>query len=52
MREYNSFKYIYPPRPEHKLSSDVLPKFDTGEFGKEAKTIYQNSMLSLGQEIN
>jgi len=27
-------------------------EFETGEFGKEAQTIYQNSLLRLGQEIN
>ena len=29
---YNTFNYLYPPRPEHKTPPSELPKFDTGEY--------------------
>lgn len=30
--KYDSFKYLYPPRPEHKIPQAELPKYDNGEF--------------------
>lgn len=29
---YNSFKYLFPPRPEFKIPSADLSKFDTGQY--------------------
>ena len=30
--KYNRFKYIYPPRPEHKIHPKSLCKFENGDF--------------------
>lgn len=29
---YNKFMYLYPPRPEHKTTSDTLDTYDNGEY--------------------
>ena len=37
MKPYNSYSYIYPPRPEYKILPDSLDKYDTGEYIAQAK---------------
>lgn len=32
MIPYKEYKYLYPPRPEHKISSDTIGKYDNGEY--------------------
>ena len=32
MRKYDKYSYIFPPRPEHKISSDSLVTYDTNEY--------------------
>lgn len=34
---YNTYKYLYPPRPEHKISLPEIGKYDTGEFLAQPK---------------
>ncbi len=35
--KYDKFKYIYPPRPEHKTSPDKLDTYDNGEYIAQPK---------------
>jgi len=37
MSSYNNFKYIYPPRPENKISIDYLNRFDNNEYIAQPK---------------
>jgi len=32
MKKYENFKYIFPPRPELKISPDILGKYDCGVY--------------------
>lgn len=36
-RPYKAGTYIYPPRPEYKISAESLSKYDTGEYIAEPK---------------
>lgn len=42
-----NFVYIFPPRPEHKISVDSLIKYDTGEYKAETKLNGSNCSLYL-----
>lgn len=42
---YNDFRYIYPPRPEQKISSDELNKYDNGDWIAQPKS--NGSMCEL-----
>lgn len=37
MIPYNSFRYIYPPRPENALPADSLKRYDNGEYIAQPK---------------
>lgn len=41
------FSYIFPPRPEHKISSASLDQYDTGEYNAEPKLNGSNLSLYL-----
>jgi hypothetical protein len=43
----NSFNYIFPPRPEHKINPNSLGKYDNGEFSAEPKLNGSNLTLYL-----
>ena len=36
-RPYNRFKYLFPPRPENKISIDYLNDFDNGQYLAQPK---------------
>ncbi|NPV12930.1 MAG: hypothetical protein HPY57_14255 [Ignavibacteria bacterium] len=42
-------QYIYPPRPEHKISSTSLNKYDTGEYIAEPKFNGSNMELYFNE---
>jgi ATP-dependent DNA ligase len=46
-RPYKSGTYIFPPRPEHRISSDSLVKYDNGEYCAEPKLNGSNCSLYL-----
>lgn len=35
--KYDNYKFIYPPRPVNKISTDQIEKYDTGEYVAEVK---------------
>ncbi len=35
--KYTDYKFIYPPRPVNKISTDQIEKYDTGEYVAEVK---------------
>lgn len=37
MKPYNSFNYLYPPRPEVKIPLTSIPRFDNGQFWAQPK---------------
>jgi ATP-dependent DNA ligase len=45
MHFYDSFKYLFPPRPEFKISPDILDLYDTGEWIAQPK--YNGDCLLL-----
>lgn len=37
MKEYNSYHYLYPPRPEAKINPRIIDLYDKGEFLAQPK---------------
>lgn len=37
MATYNQYKYLYPPRPLNKISSDLLDRYDDGQYIGQVK---------------
>jgi len=50
MRPYKTGTYIYPPRPEFKISVDSLQKYDTGEYLAEPKFNGSNLEIYLNDK--
>mgnify|MGYP005845563903 CR=1 FL=1 len=48
-RPYKTGTYIYPPRPEFKISSESLEKYDTGEYIAEPKFNGSNMELYFNE---
>lgn len=48
--KYDSFKYLFPPRPKHKIKSTSLPQYDNGQYYGQVKANGSNSTLYISPE--
>lgn len=49
MKPYNSYSYIYPPRPEYKILPNSLDKYDTGEYIAQPKINGSNAIVFINE---
>lgn len=48
--KYDSFKYLFPPRPKHKIKSTSLPQYDNGSYYGQVKANGSNSTLYISPD--
>ena len=50
MKQYNSYQYIYPPRPEAKITPALVSKYDNGEYAGQPKYNGSCAVIFLNDE--
>lgn len=48
--KYENFRYLYPPRPKHKIKPSTIMQYDNGQYFAQVKTDGSNSTLYIAPD--